>query len=1071
MAKTIKAWLLNADGLGDDFYSAYDLVYRGRYSIQKLLTNNELKYAVTEEYTYRESDDIRDRQYYVFISGTPDDMSLRYLYCTGYVYRFRSSAETNLLYETDVLLYVADDGKSLSVLEIIPNEGVDSTEIPDEPPVPYRSLYSEDITGIEQNTIIRFIIANPFTSGEDTDDGTLLAIDTRYYFSSEEERDKYFATHPMELARSPLLVAVQSSGNSNEYILYRYYRSEDQWENINTVIAGPRGEPGAHAVMLEGTTETLAPGESAYVRVNVITGEDSSDSDEDSDDTVAYRLDFGIPQGVKGNRGPRGHRPEVGNVDTVQVDYSYPAKVTITETAEISDDSDEHSVLDFTFQIPQGDVGLSPFISGGYWYSYDSSHHEYRTNTRARGATAPCPIISNGNWYVNQDTGLYDSDSDPIFSWIDTDVRAYGNNFLVISDPIYEGVNTFNLSVFTAAGYTADEVTLNSLVVSTHKMTRNYYGQITAVDETSGTKILYVTYKGTAQGDVSVREFNAGKAYSQGSLCMYNGILYRAYSDIEAGNFNPDQWEQVLNNNTSPLIKDFESAAGNRLPLYQKDVAAVASNTLYKCTVYGFPDEYFDNGIFQYQFDTEGPVIWWDPKTAAAWESETGYLQGDFMSYNGDIYRCIADHISDSEFSSAEQAYWTLCSAFAANTQYHRGDAVVYNSKPYVCINDCLQSVFQSDNLYWYPIRIPVFYNQNDPVAELPDDGDYVYTSLDAGQDNVYKVTIEKVMDSSSSGLPVSRVNVVLDQVLDPNGAPVMMSDTWTSGTAYSAGDHVIYSGMLYFCQSANTQSAFSMYYSMPNGLSVVWKTVSDSTVYSGGPGITVSGSEISVRIDSSTMGFDSSGALTCSGGTVTSLYGSNGITVSSSGGSTFIEPNSGLLAAVTQVDSYTHQVHGSDAIDKATIELIHGGLLATAEDHIGSSAISSANLDLNGRLFHIDSYDLVSSSYKELRFGTSGFVVVDNYFNAASHIVTTTLEFNDSGLYVNSGQVLDAGNLSNFVDSATIVVNSSGQLACIAGSGGVVVDSALSSSSTNPVQNQVIYSAIGDLESLLSSI
>lgn len=1050
MAKTIKAWLLNADGLGDDFYSAYDLVYRGRYSIQKLLTNNELKYAVTEEYTYRESSDIRDKQYYVFISGTPDDMSLRYLYCTGYVYRFRSSAETNLLYETDVLLYVADDGKSLSVLEIIPNEGVDSTEIPDEPPVPYRSLYSEDITGIEQNTIIRFVIANPFTSGEDTDDGTLLAIDTRYYFSSEEERDKYFATHPMELARSPLLVAVQSASGSNEYILYRYYRSEAQWENINTVIAGPRGKPGEHAVMLEGPTETLAPGEDAYVHVNVIQDYESSDSDSDADsDAVAYRLDFGIPQGEKGNRGPRGHRPEVGNVNTVQVDYGYPADVTITETAEVSDESDEHSVLDFTFQIPQGDVGLSPFISGGYWYSYDSSHHEYRTNTRARGETAPCPRISNGNWYINQETGQYDSDDAPVFEWEDTGVRAYGNNFLVISEPIYEGVNTFNLSVFTAAGYTADEVTLNSLVVSTHKMTRNYYGQITVVDETSGTKILYVTYKGTAQGDVSVREFNTSKAYSQGSLCMYNGILYRAYSDIEAGNFNPDQWEQVLNNNTSPLIKDFESAAGNRLPLYQKDVAAVASNTLYKCTVYGFPDEYFDNGIFQYQFDTEGPVIWWDPKTAAAWESETGYLQGDFMSYNGDIYRCIADHISDSEFSSAEQAYWTLCSAFAANTQYHRGDAVVYNSKPYVCINDCLQSVFQSDNLYWYPIRIPVFYNQNDPVAELPDDGDYVYTSLDAGQDNVYKVTIEKVMDSSSSGLPVSRVNVVLDQVLDPNGAPVMMSDTWTSGTAYNAGDHVIYSGMLYFCQSANTQSAFSMYYSMPNGLAVVWKTVSDSMVYSGGPGITVSGSEISVRIDSSTMGFDSSGALTCSGGgTVTGIYGSNGISVSSSGGSTFIEPNSGLLSAVTQVTSYTRPgPAGVPAANyMATLGLSQGYLVATAGYNVGSSAISSAYLDLGGAGFVIGIYDLVSSSSSVLTFGSSG-------------------------LYVNSGEVLDAGNLSKFVDSATIVVNSSGQLTCIAGSGGVVVDSALSSSSTNPVQNQVIYSAIGDLESLLSSI
>ena len=45
-------------------------------------------------------------------------------------------------------------------------------------------------------------------------------------------------------------------------------------------------------------------------------------------------------------------------------------------------------------------------------------------------------------------------------------------------------------------------------------------------------------------------------------------------------------------------------------------------------------------------------------------------------------------------------------------------------------------------------------------------------------------------------------------------------------------------------------------------------------------------------------------------------------------------------------------------------------------------------------------------------------------------------------------------------------------QIASLGGGGSTVtVDSALSSTSENPVQNKVIYSAIGDIETLLAAI
>lgn len=57
---------------------------------------------------------------------------------------------------------------------------------------------------------------------------------------------------------------------------------------------------------------------------------------------------------------------------------------------------------------------------------------------------------------------------------------------------------------------------------------------------------------------------------------------------------------------------------------------------------------------------------------------------------------------------------------------------------------------------------------------------------------------------------------------------------------------------------------------------------------------------------------------------------------------------------------------------------------------------------------------------------------------------------------------------MSNIIDSIQL----SGTTYQIQGSGGsITVDSALDSTSENPVQNKVIYQAIGDIETLLASI
>lgn len=53
-------------------------------------------------------------------------------------------------------------------------------------------------------------------------------------------------------------------------------------------------------------------------------------------------------------------------------------------------------------------------------------------------------------------------------------------------------------------------------------------------------------------------------------------------------------------------------------------------------------------------------------------------------------------------------------------------------------------------------------------------------------------------------------------------------------------------------------------------------------------------------------------------------------------------------------------------------------------------------------------------------------------------------------------------------IDGTTITIDANG---VISGSANITVDSALSSTSTNPVQNKVIYEALGNIEALLATI
>lgn len=76
-----------------------------------------------------------------------------------------------------------------------------------------------------------------------------------------------------------------------------------------------------------------------------------------------------------------------------------------------------------------------------------------------------------------------------------------------------------------------------------------------------------------------------------------------------------------------------------------------------------------------------------------------------------------------------------------------------------------------------------------------------------------------------------------------------------------------------------------------------------------------------------------------------------------------------------------------------------------------------------------------------------------------------------DGTTYTTTGEVTVTQTLASGTEIGSIDVDGTSTTLYAPTASTITVDSALSSSSTNPVQNKVIYTAIGDIETLLAAL
>lgn len=105
--------------------------------------------------------------------------------------------------------------------------------------------------------------------------------------------------------------------------------------------------------------------------------------------------------------------------------------------------------------------------------------------------------------------------------------------------------------------------------------------------------------------------------------------------------------------------------------------------------------------------------------------------------------------------------------------------------------------------------------------------------------------------------------------------------------------------------------------------------------------------------------------------------------------------------------------------------------------------------------------------------FGDTVGNVTTADFNAQSDTVWNKTQVLSAAQQAQARTNIGAGTVSSVTVNGTTYTPTNGDvnLGTISGGGSVTVDTALNTTSTNPVQNKVIAAAIGDIETLLASI
>lgn len=273
--------------------------------------------------------------------------------------------------------------------------------------------------------------------------------------------------------------------------------------------------------------------------------------------------------------------------------------------------------------------------------------------------------------------------------------------------------------------------------------------------------------------------------YVRGNIVMYNNCLYRCKTPHTSSNSFDLD---------ASLWQEVKASVGLWKPLvyYYVDDIVVNDGLIYKNNVAHVSDSTFSS-TEEANWELIGGA-----GGISSWQSSETYNEGQLVINGGIVYKVKSKHTSSSNFS-ADIANWDILNAglndWATSVYYPVGIVVLVNNKIYQCRSAHTSTTFTADIANWQEIS-----GYRIVIDDWKANTGYVVGDLCANDKKIYRCTIKH-----TSGTLFDSVEEANWEELSPT---INEITDWKSNTSYNAKDIVINNNRLYRCKVAHTSSS-----------------------------------------------------------------------------------------------------------------------------------------------------------------------------------------------------------------------------------------------------------------------
>lgn len=217
-----------------------------------------------------------------------------------------------------------------------------------------------------------------------------------------------------------------------------------------------------------------------------------------------------------------------------------------------------------------------------------------------------------------------------------------------------------------------------------------------------------------------------------------------------------------------------------------------------------------------------------------SFDSSNNYSSGTYVTYNGSIYKCIADFTSDETNPSEDETHWSGI-AFSDESSYSLGDYVLFNTITYQCVKDISSPNDTPDNdtEHWAAIS----YSSGDII--LNNDRLYKCKNNVSSSWVINSTNWEEINDYDSAyGYQLNDI-VTYEGKLYKNTTAIgeaWDSNHWksvsvfSSSTSYGVGDYTIDNNQYYKCVSSIEASQENENETLPRSDNDHWSSIAYKT-------------------------------------------------------------------------------------------------------------------------------------------------------------------------------------------------------------------------------------------------